>query len=331
MKKQLYFFTLILMVMLGFYAAYYYSNYKVQNLPIRGEVSEIPKTQHVRTLKKPPNPDTNILYTALSPRRLASPFYIESGKKPLTDTSFANSNIVFRSGIYQDSTSGYIKLSENKHFLDNYQHNTGFRNGTPFIFLHLHIKQIFKKNFRYYGRYLPFKNARVKALTYLPEEPSAKAYNVRFYPKAKAYKYLVSLNRADSSRLVFGIPKKQSALSMKKLYQRAEDQIKERKGQSLSADYQLVLPMMDFQITNSYVTDLDNKAKSKALGYTKFTLIMNTQYNVLDKGERNKEISNQIIFNKPFIFYYQQSNFNQDKPLLLSWIANSKLLLAKNR
>lgn len=331
MKKQLYFFTLILMVMLGFYAVYYYSNYRVQNLPIRGAVSEIPKTKLVRTLKKLPKPDSNILYTALSPRRPTSPFYIESGKKSLADTSFANSNIVFRSGIYKDSTYGYIKLSENQNFLDNYQHNTGFKKGNPFIFLHVHIKQIFKENFRYYHQYLPFKDAVVKALTYLPKKPSAEAYNVRFYPEANGYKYLVSLNRKDSSRLVFGIPKKQSALSLRKLYHRAEVQIKDHKGQALSADYQLVLPMMDFQITNSYITELRNKAKSKALGYTKMTVIMNTQYNVLNREEMNKNPPNKLIFNKPFIFYYQQSSFKQAKPLLLSWVANPHLLLAKNR
>ncbi len=331
MKKQLYFFALILMVMLGFYAAYYYSNYKVQNLPIRGEVSEIPKTNLVRTLKKQPEPDSNILYTALSPRQLTSPFRIGSKKKRLTDTALSNSNVVFRSGTYQDSTSGYIKLSENQNFLDNYQHNTGFTKGNPFIFLHLHIKQIFKKNFRYYHQYLPFKNAKVKALTYLPAKPSAKAYNVRYYPKANAYKYLVSLNRTDSSRLVFGIPKKQSDLSLRKLYYRAEEQIRNDKGQSLSADHQLVIPMMDFQITNSYIQNLGNKAKSKALGYTKLTLIMNTQYNVLDKEEMNDNVSNKLIFNKPFIFYCQKSSLKEHKPLLLSWVVNPHLLLAKNR
>lgn len=165
----------------------------------------------------------------------------------------------------------------------------------------------------------------------MSEKPSARAYNVRFYPNADLYKNLVSLNRKDSSRLVFGIPKRQSKVSLRNLYRKAEAQIRSGKGHSFSDDDQLVLPMMDFQITNSYAARLENKDPSKALGYTKLTLIMNTQYNVLEKTKTDKNISNKMIFNKPFVFYFHKVSSKKDKPLLLSWIANPSLLLEKSR
>lgn len=331
MRKQLYIVTLILMVMFGVYAAYYYSNYKVQNFPVRGVVSEMPRTLFIQNLHKLASADTNLLYSGLSPKVPNNPLNLLFTAQTFQDTAIGLPNLVFRSGVFGDSTMGYIRRAENMNFQDNYQHSTGFSSKSPFIFTHVHLKQIFRKNFRYYQEYLPFNGERVKALTHMPERATPRFYKVRLYPGAKVFKYLVSIHRSDSSKLVLGMPYGSGdKMAIDSLYKAAEKQISQAKGRMPEDNEKVVFPMLDFQITDTYAENAQTQKKA-VQGYTKFTLITNTQYNVLQKPGGNIDTAQELVFDQPFLFYYQDKAQVQEVPVLLAWMAHPSLLLKKSR
>ena len=331
MRKQLYLVTLILMVMLGVYAAYYYSNYKVQNLPVRATVSGMTNTVLLDYLDQKTCEDTNMLYTALRPGTSASSQAFSNGRNTPKDTAFANLNLVYRSGTFNDSTLGYIRRAESRHFKDNYNHNPGFNDGETYVFSHIHVKQIFQKNFRYHRSYLPFKNARVKALTYLPGRPSPGAYHVRFYPDAEAFRHLAVIHRKDSSRLVFGLPKRSGNALVGNLFEAAEKTILNNKGVKPTKDDAFTIPMLDFQLKHHYRQPPSEKGGVSTAGYTQLTLITNTQYNVLQRDRAQPQKGRKILFDEPFLFYYQPEGSHREKPVLLGWFAQPSLLLRQGK
>lgn len=328
MRKQLYALTLILMLILGVYAAYYYSNYKVQNIPVRGIIKEMPRTEMIDSINKKPRADTNFVYAPLSPRYQQSPFKLGSKPIEVPNKEFSNANLIIRAGEFNDSTMGYIRREETRKFNNNYPHSTGFRNGDSYIFTHFHLEQVFRNNFKYYRKYLNFGGARVKAITQVPAESSPPIYEVRNYQPDSAFHHLITIKRFDGSRLVFAMPRNYNK-SLNFLYNLSENQISQHKGDTITADKELVIPLVDFQLRNTYVmtNSLDNERPIQ--GFTKLTVIMNTRYNVLDKVNSEARADKRIHFNKPFLLYFQHSM--TENPAFLCWVANPDLLLKKNR
>lgn len=329
MRRQLYFVAFILMLILGVYASYYYSNYKVQNLPVRATFPEMPDTRLLDELDRKPTKGANLVYAPLSPDYTGSPFRPDIPGNEMPDTTFTNNNLVIRTGQYSDSTMGYIRRMEAKNFEDNYQHTTGFTKNSPFIFTHYRLEQVFRNNFRYYQEYLPFGEARVKAITNIPGEPSPDRYRVYHYHTDTFFRQLVVIKRSAKDHITFAMPTGEDK-SLKVLYQRAERLIQENQGDTLGAGDQLVLPLMDFQLRNTYARADSASAREAVQGYTKFTTIMNTQYNVLKKPESERSAAHRMVFNKPFLFYHQHP-MRTEGPSFLAWVGNGRLLLDKNR
>jgi hypothetical protein len=316
------------MLILGVYASYYYSNYKVQNLPVRATFPEMPNTRLIDDLDKKPAKEANLVYAPLSPEYAQSPFLPTISGYKMPDTTFTNNNLVIRTGQYNDSTMGYIRRMEAKNFEDNYQHTTGFTKNSPFIFTHYRLEQVFRNNFRYYQKYLPFGEARVKAVTNIPGKPSPDRYRVYHYRMDTLFRQLVVIKRSAGNYITFAIPKVNQ--SLKVLYQSAERLIQEKRGDTLEKNDQLVLPLMDFQLRNTYARRDSSSAGEAVQGYTKFTTIMNTQYNVLKKPGSGQSAAHRMVFNKPFLFYHKHPMITKS-PSFLAWIGNGRLLLDKNR
>lgn len=335
MKKQVYILATILLVFFAFYSVYYYSNYRIRNLPVISRVEKLNKSRMVRQPKTSALKDTNLLYgpcfqeasLAKFPRfknsfgKKANPWlpkdsgWLEVGASP------PNVHCICKQGVFNDTTPQALQLLQNKWFHDDFQVLTSLPDGTPYLFSHFYHKVIFKNQFRVHRNGIEFQNDTVKAINCYGD--MAKGRQTVYVYRA-GERPIITIESENGGRMVYAIPKRPSTL--KESYETITKVIKNQEGRILSDTSELVIPIMDFHLSER-LPGLINGREQKVTGIRRISLSMNAEFSALNKPEGSSKAT--ITFDEPYLFFYNRKS--DQRPYLLTWITDPELLLSEGR
>lgn len=332
MKKQVYVLASILMVLFAFYSVYYYSNYRVRNLPIIASVSEYENSQIVRNPSKDSLSNQNLLYSPcldLATNKVSSNdlnLTIDTpnaNKQWVPKSEVPNKHCIFTKGRFTDTTEKAIQNLQTKWFNDDFKVTFDLKKDQPFIFSHFYHLVIFKNQLRHYNPGLVFGSDTVKAVHGFGSKEEQSYQTIKRYRSTK--KPIITIQSENFGKLVLAKPEIQKSLYS--AYRSINQTIQKNKGALLKPNDHLIIPLLDFHLTQQ-IPSLAKKDQTSFKGIQKISLTMNAEFSVLNRPQERKT-PDEIIFDEPFLVYYQKEE--AQPPNLLAWISKPELLLTNGR
>lgn len=328
MRKQITLLLIIVIVFLAFYSVYYYSNYRVQHVPVIQHVEELDSTRIVHVLEQGPL-SHNLLFTpglsrAFQGFRDTVPYEVNGiGALSLTDQRFLDSPsrfLVETAGKVSSNTLSHINKLENRRLNNQFEFYPGWKNGEWFVFSHYFYPVLFKNTFQLSANPLKFKGKEVQALI---STQKARGNQFRIYRKPDDHLALEYQDQ-ENGKLVIAMPSPRSHL--KNTYEAIHQWLSEAEGQPLKADQGILLPMMDFYLTQHKKSKLQAPKDSSSIinACQRISFSINAEYSFLTANPSPASLK----FNRPFLVYHIPPD--ADKPVFMMWVANSEVLMPVN-